>query len=235
MEETEVTFLTGSDQSYLVFSWRVHLPILENWKLSWLAPLHWEEAGSFQSEQLKLHLGLAQPVKSLQLLSQNPWLKVWTLFWAEAIGVLLAPEAFEIEVGKGCWSLSLGQTVIGRHRIHQSQPSWEVWLLEIMAYIGMICYLWFASWLLFNHGGLMIWIQRLSWICFLSLESKNDKKLINNISCKIFKCLVVNRTLQTLISKISSCKFPLLFLIIKFSFSPFMIEIILLTVELAVP
>ena len=33
---------------------------------------------------------------------------------------------------------------------------------------------------------------------------KNDKKLINNISCKIFKCLVVNRTLQTLISKVSS-------------------------------
>lgn len=135
MEETEVTFLTGSDQSYLFFSWRVHPPILENWKPSWLAPLCLEDAGSFQSEQLKLHLGLAQPVKSLQLLSQNPWLKVWTLFWAEAIGVLLASAAFEIEVGKGCWSLSLSQSVIGWHRTHQSQLSWEVWPLEITEYI----------------------------------------------------------------------------------------------------
>ena len=128
------------------FSWRVHPPILENWKPSWLAPLCLEDAGSFQSEQLKLHLGLAQPVKSLQLLSQNPWLKVWTLFWAEAIGVLLASAAFEIEVGKGCWSLSLSQSVIGWHRTYQSQLSWEIWPLEIMEYMlygsyPVVCFL----------------------------------------------------------------------------------------------
>ena len=67
----------------------------------------------------------------------------------------------------------------------------------------MVRSLWFASWLLFKHGGLMIWIQRLSWICLLSLASKNGKKLITNISGKIFKFVVVNRTLQILISKIS--------------------------------
>jgi len=78
-----------------------------------------------------------------------------------------------------------------------------VWPLEIMEYVGIVHSLWFASWLLFKHGGLMIWIQRLSWICLLSLASKNGKKLITNISGKIFKFVVVNRTLQILISKIS--------------------------------
>lgn len=53
VEETEVTFLTGSDQSYLAFPWRLHPPTLENWKPSWRAPLHCEDAGSFQREQLK--------------------------------------------------------------------------------------------------------------------------------------------------------------------------------------
>ena len=37
----------------------------------------------------------------------------------------------------------------------------------------------------------------------MSLASKNGKKLITNISGKIFKFVVVNRTLQILISKIS--------------------------------
>lgn len=61
-------------------------------------------------------------------------------------------------------------------------------------------------------------------------------KLINNISCKIFKFLVVNRTLfRYRLVRFHHCKFPLLFLAIKFSFSSFMIEIVLLTVELAVP
>ena len=78
-----------------------------------------------------------------------------------------------------------------------------VWPLEIMEYVGIVHSLWFASWLLFKHGGLMIWIQRLSCICLLSLASKNGKKLSTNISGKIFKFIVVNRTLQILISKIS--------------------------------
>ena len=172
VEETEVTFLTGSDQSYLVFSWRVHSPVLENWEPSWLAPLICDDAGSIQSEQPKRRLGLAQPMKSLQFLRHNPSLKVGTLSWAEAIGVLVAPAAFDIEVGKGCGSWPLGQNVIVWHRIHQSQPSGEVWPLEVMECIGMVHSLWFVSWLLFNHGGLMILIQRLSWICLLFLASK---------------------------------------------------------------
>ena len=203
VEETEVTFLTGSDQSYLVFSWRVHSPVLENWEPSWLAPLICDDAGSIQSEQPKRRLGLAQPMKSLQLLRHNPSLKVGTLSWAEAIGVLMAPAAFDIEVGKGCGSWPLGQNVIVWHRIHQSQPSGEVWPLEVMECIGMVHSLWFVSWLLFNHGALMIWIQRLSWISLLFLASKNGKKLIANISGKIFKFLVVNGILQILNGKIS--------------------------------
>ena len=127
VEETEGTFLTGSDQS-LFFSWRVHPPVWENWKPLWLAPLYCEDDGSIQSEQLKCHLGLAQPMKSLQLLRHNPYLKMGTLSWAEAIGVLMAPAAFDIEVGKGCGSWPLGQNVIVWHRIHQSQPSGEVGL-----------------------------------------------------------------------------------------------------------
>ena len=55
-----------------------------------------------------------------------------------------------------------------------------------MECIGMVHSLWFVSWLLFNHGGLIILIQRLSWICLLSLASKNGKKLTANISGKIF-------------------------------------------------
>ena len=171
VEETEVTFLTGSDQSYLVFSWRVHSPVLENWEPSWLAPLICDDAGSIQSEQPKRRLGLAQPMKSLQFLRHNPSLKVGTLSWAEAIGVLMAPAAFDIEVGKGCGSWPLGQNVIVWHRIHQSQSSWEVWPLEFMECISMVHSL-FVSWLRFNRGGLMIWIQRLSWICLLFLASK---------------------------------------------------------------
>lgn len=128
VEETEVTFMTSSDQSYLFFSWKVHPPVLENWEPSWLATLYCDDAGSIQSEQLKCHLGLAQPMKSLQLLRHNPSLKVGTLSWAEAIGVLMAPAAFDIEVGKGCGSWPLGQNVIVWHRIHQSQPSGEVGL-----------------------------------------------------------------------------------------------------------
>ena len=202
VEETEVTFLTGSDQSYLVFSWRVHSPVLENWEPSWLAPLICDDAGSIQSEQPKRRLGLAQPMKSLQFLRHNPSLKVGTLSWAEAIGVLVAPAAFDIEVGKGCGSWPLGQNVIVWHRIHQSQPSGEVWPLEVMECIGMVHSLWFVSWLLFNHGALMIWIQRLSWISLLFLASKNGKKLIANISGKIFKFLAVNGILQILNGKI---------------------------------
>ena len=131
VEETEVTFMTSSDQSYLFFSWKVHPPVLEKWKPSWLAPLHCEDAGSIQSEQLKHHLGLAQPMKSLQILRHNPWLKMWTLSWAEAIGGTLTSAAFEIEVGKECCSLSLGQNVIMWHRIHQSQSSWEFGLWRL--------------------------------------------------------------------------------------------------------
>ena len=203
VEETEVTFMTSSDQSYLFFSWKVHPPVLENWEPSWLASLYCDDAGSIQSEQLKHHLGLAQPMKSLQILRHNPSLKVGTLSWAEAIGVLMAPAAFDIEVGKGCGSWPLGQNVIVWHRIHQSQPSGEVWPLEVVECIGMVHSLWFVSWLLFNHGGLIILIQRLSWICLLSLASKNGKKLIANISGKIFKFLVVDGTLQILNGKIS--------------------------------